>query len=363
MTVGRNTVSAGTRLRTRIELEPSKAAPYLARRVVMALVDRGPAIKAVDASLLASELVTAASQGDGTITLEVERTAATARVAVTADNGPGLDELTRTIFERIADRWQTGPPPWFEIDLVRRVRLDDLSEDNLWEDVERDRSARDEIFARYEGFAGAIARRYRRSGEGADLDQVAYMALVAAIDRFDPSRGVKFSTFAGKTISGELKKYLRDTAWAMKVPRSLKESVLLVTKERNRLTQELGRAPTTEEIGQTTGLSPDEVQEAIDAGQAFGAMSLDAPLGEDSTTPVKETIGSEDETLADAEHWWMIEPVLDRLSERDQQVLHMRFFEDMSQSEIAEVIGVSQMQVSRILSGIFQQIKSEVTVD
>lgn len=360
MTSGEDTAPARTRLRTHIELEPSKAAPYLARRLVIALVDRGPAIKGVDASLLASELVTAASRGEGPIGLEVERTASTARVEVTVDSGPDLDELTRTIFQRVADRWEAGPPPWFEIDLIRRPRLYDEPEDMLWERVDHDRSARDEIFARYEGFAGAIARRYRRSGEGPDLDQVAYMALVAAIDRFDVSRGVKFSTFAGKTISGELKKYLRDTAWAMKVPRSLKESVLLVTKERNRLTQELGRSPNTEEIAQSTGLSDEAVAEAVEAGQAFGAMSLDAPLGEDSATPVKETIGGEDQTLADAEQWWMIEPILDQLSERDQQVLHMRFFEDMSQSEIAQVIGVSQMQVSRILSSIFDQIKSEV---
>lgn len=360
MTSGGDTATTRSRLRTRIELESSNAAPYMARRLVMALVDRGPAIKAVDASLLASELVTAASRVGGMIAVEVERTPATARVEVEIDGGPDLDELTRTIFDRIADRWGAGPPPWFEIDLIRRARLYDEPEDALWEQVTDNRAARDEIFARYEGFAGAIARRYRRSGEGSDLDQVAYMALVAAIDRFDPGRGVKFSTFAGKTISGELKKYLRDTAWAMKVPRSLKESVLLVTKERNRLTQELGRSPSIDEVAETTGLSSQEVDEAMEAGQAFGAMSLDAPLGEDSTTPVKETIGGEDETLADAEQWWMIEPVLDRLSERDQQVLHMRFFEDMSQSEIAEVIGVSQMQVSRILSSIFDQIKSEV---
>lgn len=352
-----------TRTVTRVEIEPSNAAPYLARRVVGALVDRGPSIKAVDAALLSSELVTAASRGEETIVISVERTATSARVEVSANGGPDTDELTRTILDRLADRWEIGPPPWFEIDLVRRARRDDLTEETLWDQVRHDRSARDEIFARYEGFAGAIARRYRRTGEGADLDQVAYMALVAAIDRFDVTRGVKFSTFAGKTISGELKKYLRDTAWAMKVPRSLKESVLLVTKDRNRLTQELGRAPTAEEVAQTTGLTPDEVNEAIEAGQAFGAMSLDAPMGDDSNTPVKDTIGDEDETLVDAEHWWMIEPVLERLSERDQQVLHMRFFEDMSQSEIAEVIGVSQMQVSRILSSIFDQIKSEVVLD
>ncbi|HLU53216.1 MAG TPA: SigB/SigF/SigG family RNA polymerase sigma factor [Acidimicrobiia bacterium] len=348
---------------TRVELEPSISAPYIARRVVAALIDRGPAIKSVDAALLASELVTAVSGGDDPIVLEIRRTTTTARIEVQASFDGGADELTKTILDRLADRWEIGPPPWFELDLVRRPRRADLDEDALWQQVTEDRAARDEIFARYEGFAGAIARRYRRSGEGADLDQVAYMALVAAIDRFDPARGVKFSTFAGKTISGELKKYLRDTAWAMKVPRSLKESVLLVTKERNELTQELGRTPTVEEIAKKVGMTPAEVEEAMGAGQAFGTTSLDAPVGEDPGTTVIDTIGDEDEALVDAEQWWMIEPVLEKLSERDQQVLHMRFFEDMSQSEIAEVIGVSQMQVSRILSSIFERIKSEVDLD
>jgi RNA polymerase sigma-B factor len=347
-------------LTTRIELTPSEVAPYLARRVVGALIDRGPAIKQVDAALLASELVTAASSGDSPIVMSVRASAGVARVEVSSEDTALVDELVRSLLERLADRYEAGPPAWFELDLVRRLRLDDLPEEELWERVAGDRSARDEIFSRYEGFAGAIARRYRRGTERADVDQVAYMALVGAIDRFDPARGVKFSTFAGKTISGELKKFLRDTAWAIKVPRSLKESVLFVTRERNRLNQELGRTPTTAEISQVTGLTDQEVEEAIEAGQAFGATSLDAPIGEDSGATIGDMISDDAGALIDAERWWMIEPLLTELPVRDQQVLHMRFFEDMSQSEIAEVIGVSQMQVSRILSGIFERIKTEV---
>lgn len=347
-------------LTTRIELTPSEVAPYLARRVVGALIDRGPSIKQVDAALLASELVTAASSGDSPIVMSVRASAGVARVEVSSEDTALVDDLVRAMLERLADRYEAGPPAWFELDLVRRLRLDDLPEEELWERVAGDRSARDEIFSRYEGFAGAIARRYRRGTERADVDQVAYMALVGAIDRFDPARGVKFSTFAGKTISGELKKFLRDTAWAIKVPRSLKESVLYVTKERNRLNQELGRTPTTAEISQVTGLTDQEVEEAIEAGQAFGATSLDAPIGEDSGATIGDMISDDAGALIDAERWWMIEPLLTELPERDQQVLHMRFFEDMSQSEIAKVIGVSQMQVSRILSGIFERIKTEV---
>ncbi|HSJ36428.1 MAG TPA: sigma-70 family RNA polymerase sigma factor [Acidimicrobiia bacterium] len=347
-------------LTTRIELTPSEIAPYLARRVVGALIDRGPAIKQIDAALLASELVTAASAGDSPIILSIRASAGVARVEVSSHESLLVDDLVSSLLERLADRYEAGPPAWFELDLIRRVRLDDLNEEDLWERVAGDRAARDEIFSRYEGFAGAIARRYRRGSERADVDQVAFMALVGAIDRFDPARGVKFSTFAGKTISGELKKYLRDTAWAIKVPRSLKESVLFVTKERNRLNQELGRKPTTAEIAAVTGLSDDEVEEAIEAGQAFGATSLDAPIGEDSGATIMDMLSDDSAALVDAERWWMIEPLLAELSERDQQVLHMRFFEDMSQSEIADVIGVSQMQVSRILSGIFERIKTEV---
>lgn len=350
-------------LTTRIELTSSNVAPYLARRIVGALIDRGPSIKRIDAALLASELVTAASAAEGIISMSIRASARVARVEVRTEDGPVVDELVRALLDRLADRYEAGPPAWFELDLVRRVRLDDLPEDELWDRVTEDRSARDEIFARYEGFAGAIARRYRRGTERADVNQVAFMALVGAIDRFDPARGVKFSTFAGKTISGELKKYLRDTAWAIKVPRSLKEAVLFVTKEKNRLNQELGRTPTTDEIATVTGLSEQEVEEAIEAGQAFGASSLDAPIGEDGGTTVKDMLSDDTATLADAERWWMIEPLLAELPERDQQVLHMRFFEDMSQSEIADVIGVSQMQVSRILSGIFDRIKTEVSAE
>lgn len=344
---------------TRIELEASPAAPYLARKLVCSLIDRGPPIKAVDASLLVSELVTAAANRKDPIHVTVSNGRRWARVEVSVHHVLTDDELVRALFDHLADRWDQGPPAWFELDLVRRPRPSHLSEEDLWSLVGTDPVAREEIFSRHEGLARAIARRFGRGNEQADLDQVAYMALVAAIDRFDVDRGVKFSTFAGKTISGELKKHLRDTAWAIKVPRSLKEAVLAVTRERSRLYQETGNEPSPAELAAATGLSEREVTEALEAGQAFGAMSLDAPSDDDSTT-VGDTLGQDDPGLVEAERWWAIEPVLHTLPERDQHVLHLRFFEDMSQAEIADVIGVSQMQVSRILSGIFDRVKTEV---
>lgn len=344
----------------RIQLDATASAPYRSRRLVGALIERGPAIKAVDAALLTSELVTASAHAHESVNLLIQITSSTVRVGVEADEGPPIDPLVEALFRRLASRWDAGPPPWFEIDLVRRPRTPELEEEELWNRLDIDAAARDEIFARYESLAGAVARRFRRSGERADLEQVAFMALVGAIDRYDPGRGVRFSTFASKTISGELKKYLRDSAWSIKVPRGLKESVLRVTRSRTRLGQELGRSATPDEIAADTGLSISEVDEALEAGQAFNAASLDAPLTSDSTTTVVETLPDDTTNLADAESWWMIQPILESLPEEHQQVLHLRFYEDMSQSEIAEIIGVSQMQVSRILSGIFDHIKSEV---
>lgn len=344
---------------TRIELEPIPAAPYLARRVIASLIDRGPPIKAVDAALLASELVTVAATAAQPITLVVSRAARQIRVEVSGDRLLETDEMTRSLLDRLADRWEQGPPAWFELDLVRRPRPAHLPEDDLWTLARSDPSAREEVFSRHEGLARAIARRFGRGSDQADFDQVAFMALVSAIDRFDPDRGVKFSTFAAKTISGELKKHLRDTAWAIKVPRSLKEAVLAVTRERRRFQQESGQMPSPAQLAAATGLNEEVVVEAMEAGEAFGAMSLDAPSEETSIT-VGDTLGEDDAAIAEAEQWWTIEPVLETLPEREQHVLYLRFFEDMSQAEIADVIGVSQMQVSRILSGIFEHVRAEV---
>ncbi|MGA7271588.1 MAG: sigma-70 family RNA polymerase sigma factor [Acidimicrobiia bacterium] len=345
--------------RIRIELEPDRSTPHIARQIIGTLIDRGPAIKAVDAALLASELVTAASRDPGPVVVTVEQTPGRARVSVSSGEGPMLDELVERLLDRLADLWKAGPPPFFEIDLVRHPRLDDLTEESLWERVSGDSSAREEIFTRYADLAGSISRRFRRSAERADLEQVAYMALVGAIDRFDPTRGVKFSTYASKTISGELKRHLRDTAWSIKVPRGLKEKVLRVTRIRESLRQELGRAPTMAELAEAADLSEEQVNEALGAGQAFGASSLDAPMGEDESLSLIDTIDV-DYGEVDTESWLTIQPVLEELSERDREVLRLRFFEDMSQTEIADILGVSQMQVSRILSSIFDYIRRQV---
>lgn len=348
--------------RIRIELEPDRSTPHIARQLIGTLIDRGPAIKAVDAALLASELVTAASRDSDHILVTLEETPGRARVEVGSGEGPALDELAERLMDRLADRWGAGPPPFFEIDLVRRPRLDDLAEDALWERVAHDSSAREEVFTRYADLAGSISRRFRRSAERADLEQVAYMALVGAIDRFDPARGVQFSTYASKTISGELKRHLRDTAWSIKVPRGLKEKVLRVTRLRESLRQELGRAPTATELAEASDLSEEEIDEALGAGMAFGASSLDAPLAEDGSLSLMDTLDI-DYGDVDTESWLTIQPVLEELSERDREVLRLRFFEDLSQSEIADILGVSQMQVSRILSSIFDHIRRQVETE
>lgn len=221
---------------------------------------------------------------------------------------------------------------------------------------------REEVFTRYADLAGSISRRFRRSAERADLEQVAYMALVGAIDRFDPTRGVQFSTYASKTISGELKRHLRDTAWSIKVPRGLKERVLRVTKLRETLRQELGHTPSSAELAEASDLAEEEVEEALGAGQAFGASSLDAPVGDDGSLSLMDILDA-DYGDFDTESWLTIQPVLEELSERDREVLRLRFFEDMSQTEIANILGVSQMQISRVLSSIFEHIRDQVEIE
>lgn len=346
---------------TRIELEPTSSTPYLARRLVTGLIDRGPVIKAVDAALLVSELATSAAEdAEGPVLVKVANAPRHTRVSVASKSGPIVDDMAARLLDRLADRWEPGPPPWFEVDLVRTPRLDDASEGHLWSVLGSDPAAREELFARYEGLAGSVARRFRRIGESSDVDQVACIALVGAIDRFDVDRGVKFSTYAAKSISGELKRFLRDTAWGLKVPRGLKEAALTVTRERERLSQRLGRRPEVDELADATGLTPDEVREALGAGQAFGPASLDAPAVADGTETVIDTLGEDDPALAGADTWLLIEPLLEQLSVRDQQILHLRFFEELSQAEIAEIVGVSQMQISRILAATLELLRSGV---
>jgi RNA polymerase sigma factor, sigma-70 family/RNA polymerase sigma-70 factor, sigma-B/F/G subfamily len=216
----------------------------------------------------------------------------------------------------------------------------------------QDPRARDELAAKYLPLAQSLARRYRRSSEPfEDLVQVASLGLIKAIDRFDPSRGLAFSSFAVPTILGELKRYFRDSGWAVHVPRGTQERARRVEDAARLITARDGRAPTISELAQFLEITQEDVLDGIEAGQAYATVSLDAPrpTDEDGSETYVDTIGDEDHRLAIADELVTTEMAVSQLDARDRRILYLRFVSDLTQTEIAEQIGVSQMQVSRLL--------------
>lgn len=199
-----------------------------------------------------------------------------------------------------------------------------------------------------------LARRFKDRGEPLDdLVQVGSVGLLKAIDRFDLGRGVEFSTYATPTIVGELKRYFRDKGWAVRVPRRLQELSLRMNKLVAQLTQDLGRSPTVAELAKAAGVSEEEVLEALESGQAYSTTSLDAPSSEDDDTPQRiERMGTDDLALDNLEYFASLAPLIEKLPERERQILYLRFFKGMTQSKIAEHVGISQMHVSRLLARI-----------
>jgi RNA polymerase sigma-B factor len=213
-----------------------------------------------------------------------------------------------------------------------------------------DPRARERLTEMFRPFAEYLARRFTGRGESLDdLQQVALIGLLNAIDRFDTEREVQFSTYAAATIVGELKRHFRDKGWALRVPRRLQELAVKVNRALPEMTQSLGRAPTIAELAEHLDVGTDEIVEAMDAVQAYSTTSLDAPIGEDAKAPI-DSIASDDPSLELLHEWASLAPAVAELSERDRRVLFLRFFRGMTQSEIAADIGVSQMHVSRILS-------------
>ena len=239
-------------------------------------------------------------------------------------------------------------------------------ERRLLERYAKDRSpiVREELVDRFMPLARRLAARYAGGAEPFDdLVQVASVGLVKAIDRFDPERGTAFSTFAVPTILGELKRHFRDRGWSVHVPRDVQERILKVERAMAELPSKLGHTPTVHEIGQRIEATDEEVLEAMHASQGHHAVSLDATstTGDgDEPAPLRDRIGSEDLAFDTVEYGEAIGPVLKEISERDRTVLHLRFVEDMTQSEIAERVGVSQMHVSRILRATIEKLRQRI---
>ena len=224
-----------------------------------------------------------------------------------------------------------------------------------------DESAREEIVERFLPLARQLARRYARPHEPIDdLFQVASMGLLKAIDRFDPERGNAFSTFAVPTIVGELKRYFRDTGWAVHVPRPIQERIGQVNRCVGTLTRRHGTSPSPHEVAECVGVSVEEVLEAMDAARAFDALSLDTPRGSDGDvgSAYSETVGEDDARFEMVEYAAVIEPTMAALPQRDRLILRLRFERDLTQSEIASRLGISQMHVSRIIRRSLDRLRT-----
>lgn len=246
-----------------------------------------------------------------------------------------------------------------DVDDDRAERVD---EDALFREFRatRDRALRNELVERHMGLAAHVARRFGRRGPSDDdIRQVAFLALVKAVDRFEPDRNVAFSTFAGRTIEGEIKRHFRDHTWTVRVPRSAKETHLRLRRAVDELTQQLGRSPTVPQLATHLGIPADEVVEGIAAGSAYTTASLDAPLGNDHDGA--RQLGDVDAGFEHVGDVTLVEDLLAELPEREQIIVRLRFYEELSQSEIAERVGISQMHVSRLLRRSFDQMRRRAT--
>lgn len=240
------------------------------------------------------------------------------------------------------------------------MSLEDLTDDELF--ARRGEPAeRAELVRRYDGLAIALARKFRRPATSMDdLIQVARYGLVNALDRFDVERGVRFTTYAASVIVGEIKHHFRDNSWSMRVTRSVQNLYLHTSSAQEELTQRLGRPPTVPELADHLGVGTDEILEALGASSAMWAASLEETMGSDDDRSLNQFIGRIDERLESAGEWSEARAILNGLDERLRTVLTLRFYEGLSQQEIADQIGVSQVHVSRLLKEAFDRVRTEI---
>jgi len=231
---------------------------------------------------------------------------------------------------------------------------------------ERDPVDRDAVVERFMPLARQLAARYQRPEEPFDdVFQVACFGLVKAVDRFDADRGVAFSSYAVPTITGEIKRHFRDRAWAVRVPRDLQEQALRVERVAADLTRELGRRPTVEEVAAAMAIAVEDVLEALDAAAAYRATSLDTPLAagdEDAGGSLGDVVGTIDQGFLRAEQRAELGSLMRSLTRIERAVVRLRFEHDLTQSEIGDRLGISQMQVSRVLRRSITKLRSTADV-
>jgi RNA polymerase sigma-B factor len=275
--------------------------------------------------------------------------------------GPGAEAGTAVA---ASDSATEAPeePRWSARDRTRERALLALVAE-LPEDDPRRTAARDEIVTMHLPLASFLARRFRDRGESIDdLTQVATIGLLKAVDRFDPGRGVEFSTFATPTMVGEIKRHFRDKGWAIRVPRRLQELRISISRATAELSQSTGRSPTVAELAAHLGVTEDEILEGMESAQAYATLSLDATVGDSSEdgTSLAETLGEDDHRLALVEARETVDPLLHTLAPRERAIVQMRFYDNMTQAQIAERVGISQMHVSRLLAKSLAQMRTSM---
>jgi RNA polymerase sigma-B factor len=227
------------------------------------------------------------------------------------------------------------------------------------------RSTRNELVERHMGLAVHVAKRFDRRGVNADdLRQVAMLGLVKAVDRFDPEHGASFSSFAGRTIEGELKRYFRDKTWTVRVPRGAKELHLLVRSTTEELSKQLGRSPSIDEIAAHLDIDRDDVFRGMAASAAYNVGTIDAGINDGEAPGPNDrlqALSTDESGFDDSENREVLRHLLDRLPPREREIVQLRFFAELSQSDIAERVGISQMHVSRLLRQSFEQMRSWMT--
>ncbi len=237
---------------------------------------------------------------------------------------------------------------------------DDLDDLELFREfvASKSRKLRNQLVERHMGLAAHIANRFRRQGgSDDDLRQVAMVGLVKAVDRFDPEYGAAFSAFAGRTIEGELKRHFRDRSWAVRVPRGAKELHLLVRNGSEELSQRNGRAPTVDEIAAHLQVERDDVLRGLSATAAYNVGTLDGGNDDDAVGDRQRALAAVDDGYGHIDDRELVVQLIARLPEREQEIVRLRFYERQSQTEIAEMVGISQMHVSRLLRKSFEQMR------
>jgi RNA polymerase sigma-B factor len=225
-----------------------------------------------------------------------------------------------------------------------------------------DLAAREQLIERYMSLVRSLARRYASRGEQLDdLVQIGAIGLIKAIDRFDLERGVELTTYATPNIIGEIKRHFRDHGWAVRVPRGLQELSIQLLRVVDRLTAELGHSPTIAELAEATGASEEDVLEALETGRAYSPLSLSVGSGDDDDEldPL-ESIGSDDHEYEVSEDRAVLEPGMRVLNERERTILRLRFYEGLTQSQIAQQVGISQMHVSRLIRRALEKVRAEI---